>query len=420
MITVGLDFGTHQTKVCIEKKESVEPAYTFMKFKDADKRVYYTLPSIVGVGEDKLLSYGYLSRNFKGEVVRYFKQNVFQTVRSGMSQASAMYFSTWYLAYILFDLEEMYGQEFTIQMGAPSDSGHVSYVKQIATRIIASAYRLVEEVFSNDKQKFLSTPLDSLAKMTKLVPYSREVKDEYGLLVFPEAYACLKPLVSQGKLAYGMSLMIDIGGGTTDISFFTIKDNMPAVYDFYSINKGLNYLACVDDNSQEGTMSHIKDDSVIDPERKSIFISEVQKVCKTLRGKLKNEFKKQTELKHQRLWDALENRPLVYCGGGSTFPVLCVRYDGFRDKKIVSNKEWNTKAVLDMDEIITKGLCPILSTAYGLAISTENDNIPIKPFRDVFESIRGYKEEKAHTSQRPILGSVYGGFNYMDDYDAWK
>ena len=35
MITVGLDFGTHQTKVCIEDKEGVELNYSFMKFFDA-------------------------------------------------------------------------------------------------------------------------------------------------------------------------------------------------------------------------------------------------------------------------------------------------------------------------------------------------------------------------------------------------
>ena len=70
-----------------------------------------------------------------------------------------MFFSTWYLAFILFDLEEKYGQEFTIQMGAPTDSAHVNQAKIIATRIIASAYRLVEEVFANDKEKFLSTPM---------------------------------------------------------------------------------------------------------------------------------------------------------------------------------------------------------------------------------------------------------------------
>ena len=114
-------------------------------------------------------------------------------------------------------------------MGAPTDSAHVNQAKIIATRIIASAYRLVEEVFANDKEQFLSTPMKEITELTKLVPFSQDVKDQYGLLVFPEAYACLKPLISQGKLANGMSLMIDIGGGTTDISFFTIEGNKPQV-----------------------------------------------------------------------------------------------------------------------------------------------------------------------------------------------
>ena len=33
MITVGLDFGTHQSKVCIERKEGAEQSYEFFMFK---------------------------------------------------------------------------------------------------------------------------------------------------------------------------------------------------------------------------------------------------------------------------------------------------------------------------------------------------------------------------------------------------
>ena len=35
MITVGLDFGTHQTKVCVEEKDRLETRYSFVTFKDA-------------------------------------------------------------------------------------------------------------------------------------------------------------------------------------------------------------------------------------------------------------------------------------------------------------------------------------------------------------------------------------------------
>ena len=170
MITVGLDFGTHQTKVCVEHKDGVELTYTFMKFVDTYQRDFYTLPSLVGVGKDGMLSYGFLPRRYDGRIIRYFKQSTFRPHPSGMPQVNAMYFSTWYLAYILFDLEEKYGQEFTIQMGAPTDSGHVHQVKVIATRIIASAYKLVEDVFANDKEKFLATPMKELTELTELVP----------------------------------------------------------------------------------------------------------------------------------------------------------------------------------------------------------------------------------------------------------
>ena len=421
MITVGLDFGTHQTKVCIENKEGVELNYTFMKFEDTYHRQFYTLPSIVGVGKDGLLSYGYLPRRYDGRIIRYFKQSTFRPSETGMTQVNAMYFSTWYLAYILFDLEEMHGQEFTIQMGAPTDSSHVNVVKTIATRIIASAYRLVEDVFTNDKKKFLATPMKELVDLTELVAYSKEIKEEYGLLVFPEAYACLKPLISQGKLATGMSLMIDIGGGTTDISFFTIEDKKPQVYDFYSINKGLNFLTGANENNQTGTVVNVQDASEINQGRRNVYINEVNQVCDSLRTKLQHEFKRQTGLQVHRLLDALKNRPLVYCGGGSTFKSLRVCYGGYQDRKQISHKEWNAKSIKDMDEIIDYELCPILSTAYGLAISTENDNIVMKPFRDIFENIRGLEEEHHHKSSHdPKFGSAYGGFSYADDWDAWK
>lgn len=419
MITVGLDFGTHQTKVCIENKEGVELNYTFMKFEDTYRRQFYTLPSIIGVGKDGLLSYGYLPRRYDGRIIRYFKQSTFRPTSTGMAQVNATYFSTWYIAYILFDLETMFGQEFTIQMGAPTDSSHVNVVKTIATRIVASAYRLVEDVFANDKQKFLNTPMKELVDVTELVPYSKEIKEKYGLLVFPEAYACLKPLISQGKLATGMNLMIDIGGGTTDISFFTIEDKKPQVYDFYSINKGLNFLTGANENNQIGTMPNVQDDSEITPGRRNIYIEEVNNVCNILYAKLQREFKQQTNLNMQRLWNALKNRPLVYCGGGSTFKSLQVSYGGYKEKKQISHKEWNVKSIKDIDEIIDYELCPILSTAYGLAISTENDDIIMKPFRDIFEKLReeGHHYKSTYDSK---FGSVYGGFDYADDWDAWK
>ena len=419
MITVGLDFGTHQSKVCAEYKQGVELSYTFFTFPDTNGKRQYTLPSIIHRRPDGRMDYGYIPANSNGEIIRYFKQATFTTSNIGLKQSDAMYYSVWYLAFIIFDLEEKYGTEFTIQMGVPTDGSRLSQQKQIAVRLLAAAYDLVENVFENDKQAFLDKTWGELLDMTKIPAYSIQLKEEYGILVFPEAYACLMPLISSSKVKTGMSLMVDIGGGTTDISFFTIIANKPRVYDFTSVNKGLNYMTFAERRTDDLRIdSNIKLSSEIDSSRRNDFNNSINQVCTHLIQKLQREFRMQTNLDLDRLMDALKIRPIVYTGGGSTFQILRKGYGGFKDVIHISKKEWRTKSVVDMQKIEVLGLCPILSTAYGLSISVPDDNIKCSPFRDIFKNIRGAKEEKKHHDNK--FGSAYGGFSYVDDWDAWK
>lgn len=102
------------------------------------------------------------------------------------------------------------------------------------------------------------------------------------------------------------------------------------------------------------------------------------------------------------------NRPLVYTGGGSTFSSLRLGYGGFLDIKQISESEWNTKAITQIKEIKSQKLFPVLSTAYGLAISTENDNIPMTSYNDFFKEVV------------PDAPESRQDFNYTDDYSAIK
>ena len=290
MITVGLDFGTHQTKVCIEDKQGVETHYKFQRFRNLSGQMMYTLPSVIYIDEDRKLHYGYAPKEKNCTVVRYFKQAVFRNYDSpNMMLWEAAFYTIWYLAYILFDLEKEYGQTFSIQMGAPTDSARLNDAKAIAVSVVVSAYRLVEEVFKNDKDKFLSCDFDSLVELTEVVRYTDQIKKDYALLVFPEAYACLKPMVGRGKVSTGMSLIIDIGGGTTDISFFTIENGQPQVYDFFSVDKGLNFLTGIDAKSPSTPPSCW----IIDQRAKALH-AEILRLCLNLEDRLKIEFKSQT------------------------------------------------------------------------------------------------------------------------------
>ena len=60
-VTVGLDFGTHQTKVCIEDASNpFLKRYTFFRFEDLAGTSSFVLPSIVQINKDDTLSYGFM------------------------------------------------------------------------------------------------------------------------------------------------------------------------------------------------------------------------------------------------------------------------------------------------------------------------------------------------------------------------
>lgn len=433
-ITVGLDFGTHQTKICIERKNGAELGYSFFKFPDINGNYKYTLPSIIQVNKDGTINYGYIKKNNGSQIVRYFKQATFTTSKTSLSKIDATLYSIWYIAFILFDLEGKYETNFSIQMGVPSDGSHLDAQRQLAVSILLSAYYLVEEVFNNDKGAFLRTTISDLKEKTEIIKYSKEQKDEFGILIFPEAYACLMPLVASSKIDGGMSLMVDIGGGTTDISFFSIeenkknpKNNKLRVYDFKSINKGLNFLTDTTVHTEdERTCSNIENVSELKKSAISMFKADLNNICSSLRGRLYKEFKIQGDLSDHRFEQAMTNRPIIYTGGGSSFPILRKGYHGFNDIIPITQKNWKTSVIEDLSTIVALGLCPILSTAYGLSISRIDDKIICEPLRDIFSGIRqtkGMKKNSTYNEAQKTFGHSIGGstgFNYMDDYDAWK
>lgn len=409
-ITVGLDFGTHQTKICVETIDGAETSYEFIKFKDANGKEHFTLPSVISIGNDGCLKYGYLpekhigilekisaklhvtSHNNDNEnvIIRYFKQTTFTDSVDDAKKDEAILFTIWYLANIFFDLDDRYGQSYSIQMGVPTDSEHAKEQNILAVRIIFSALRLVEDVFHNNKEEFLKASIEKLKDLTVFVDY---VKDD-GILVFPEAYACLMPLVSSGKIPGGMSLMVDIGGGTTDISFFALTEGEPPlVYCFSSIDKGLNFLTDADSHNNQRKDSNVINSSEIYPDRKDQYIESIEKFCGNVVNTLYKEISQKKNSLKYALRRAIDPRPIIYTGGGSTFDILCHPSYGFKEIINISDKEWKKENIKDFKLIKELKLCPILSTAYGLSIHAENDDIKRKSLEEIFDHLMDKKKK---------------------------
>ncbi len=61
--TIGFDFGTHQTKICIENSSNpFEKIYEFVEFEKTDGTTTVVFPSIVQINNDDTLSYGFVDK----------------------------------------------------------------------------------------------------------------------------------------------------------------------------------------------------------------------------------------------------------------------------------------------------------------------------------------------------------------------
>ena len=223
-IKIGLDFGTHQTKICVQRTPDEgrgEPNYEFFKFNDLQGNWQYFLPSVIQINSDDTLSYGYVdgsrmkaepsepvrqnveleeefdvaemaeylydkyataesvpedmyvlsemlkirlqkvkarnkAKNEEAErlydtqmrdhrsaknIFRYFKQATFIGGEwNRVAPISNRTLCVWYLAYVIFLLEEEYGTNFSINMGIPADEDTSEVKKRWGVEILAAAY----------------------------------------------------------------------------------------------------------------------------------------------------------------------------------------------------------------------------------------------------------------------------------------
>jgi len=461
-IRIGLDFGTHQTKICVQRTPDEghgEPNYEFFKFTDLQGNFTYFLPSVIQINNDDTLSYGFVDetrkkpepepphkdsialeevfdvsytadglyteystdkntpkdkqvlekmlqirlqninernnlrlkeserqyeKEFKdyqdaSNVFRYFKQATFIGGEwNRITSISNRTLCIWYLAYVIFLLEKKYDTNFSINMGVPVDEVTYDANKRLAVEILASSYYLVEDVYKNDFDSFLNEKVDSLLEKTENRRFSQELKEEYWINIFPEAYASLIALTSRGKLPTGMSLTADIGGGTTDISFFTIEDGNPMIYKFWSIPRGLNYVAARSGfDYAEGDFQRRANQDVIDKyNRKKHEL--VYNLVRDLQRKIQDE----TSIPVQNLRDALKDRIIVYSGGGSTFSFLTKPIDTFTDIRVIDSTVWNEENV--KDKVSISKLSALLTTAYGLSVSKSDSDVKLKSYSSLF------------------------------------
>lgn len=501
-ITLGLDFGTHQTKLCLSYMPNNDTIHEFIEFKNLEGAVTTMLPSVIQINRDDTISVGFVDNNMCKKVVapipmkpeypaepilpskpkksyppkpkevamdwkdkllaltngidknqiandnwkkqcaaidreydakhqaweaecvsiksaheqwqkqvaeiddkyetllsnweqtnsqrlyyRYFKLSSFSTSypwpKENMIDADTL--SIWYLTYLMLYVKrfvkDKFGEEFeesvAIQMGVPSGINTLSsiQIKTKAFRLLISARKLMEHF--NSPESLCQIKYKDLLAITKIPTTNiAAAAESYGFFVMPEAYAGLQSLTNRKRLSRGkMHILVDIGGGTTDIAFFTINENLaPDVHTVFSFHKGLNFVFDIfcEDN-KDFSLSEAQELFSID---RASFSRGLALYRKELSSKLDNliEYVKQQFMIHtslarlrvEAITEAMQGCPIVYCGGGSVYPEMRVRTRFFSDIRLVD------KTTLSIPNLKNRSISDehytILATSYGLSV----------------------------------------------------
>jgi len=433
--TIGLDFGTHQTKCCVEERDKNYQKFWFAKFQNTIGADKYCLPSVVKLRPDGKLEYGYFKRYADDKVFRYFKQASFNPRRTVWNESiEPRKVSIWYLTYLILCLKSRVGKYFNINMGIPTDSIDFPQKKKIAVGMLEEAYRLAEDVYKEDLTAFLSATYDELCAITNVHLGDDNTCRKYGIKVFPEAWACLRPLLGSDRLTT-LNMMIDIGGGTTDISLFSvvsekkhgIQTKVLKIYYFTSINLGLNYLYRDPILMEDGIKT---EDHHLDVSKLVSYNGSVDDALRVFMSALEREFRNASQgaFSDTELDKCINNKQTIYVGGGSVFSKLRKSRKHFSDVRLINTRDWKMESIQSFQGMLD--LCPILSTSYGLAISEDEGSINTdNNLRSLFDGIRAAAEirnearnKKAQTKlpYNTRFGKEQGGLDYGLDYDAWK
>ena len=317
------------------------------------------------------------NRKPKPQMYRYFKQTVFSSGMNWHYNESAMLVSIWYLTYVFFLLDKTYGtQNLIVSMGTSSGVSSWESNKRKATEIVLTVYDLIERVFNHDMERFLSATVEELKNVTHVVSFSQKAKDDNAIYVFPEAIANLQPLALRKAFTGGLNLLVDIGGGTTDVSLFNAPYGGDVhVYDYQSLPFGINSIR------ENGSEPHFTAVSRVVFE----FTNKLERYASSIHVPVK-EVKK-----------IANKRNVIFTGGGSADTNLTRPYHGFSEVIRFRERFFNLMLTNNIEEEVKEEI-HVLSTALGLAMAKEDDNsIPMHTYVQLFHKVaKAYANTGTH------------------------
>jgi hypothetical protein len=346
------------------------------------------------------------SRRFEPYRFRYFKTAALGDNRYwdfDPQEYNPRLISVLYLAYVLYQIEEDFGSDTYVQMGVPQSLGtpegeqiaESGYCLLILARVLTEKWTK-SEFLKLTYPRLLRWYLITSKKNTIKSLDIQKLKNDYGVNMLPEAYAGLVALTAQKRIPNGFSLLVDIGGGTTDIALFTLANDRraPDIAMVVSVKGGLNSV--IHKLAEESSLSM---DSIQKSFVDMLKLPSSTGALQVLSGSLQVAVGRIitalfTELQalgntygptREALADALNSRPIYYCGGGGVYSSLRVPISHyFSDVRQVS---LNEMGIQNLTSRVSAPYDTILAVSYGLSILSDL-KLESTSIIDIFKHLR--------------------------------
>ncbi len=378
---IGLDFGTNQSKVCVYHVEN--DIHEFFRFSNGT----FFLPSRVGLKTDGKLEYGSDISGECNEEYHYFKiaaaeDPEFYTETFGnvanlddsfyqfneFRRFSPEFLSVVYLAYLLFEVKEHFIKaknnpdiaegvverllrrrqkeeekeiRFTCQLGIPTEWSQIKYLlRRRKFENILLLSEMLQQKYGT-KEKYLNLEASTIIEDIKEFQLQNQKNSKdvfleklhtYGLSVYPETAAGLTFIIKTGQIEPGYFAAMDIGAGSTDVSFFKVLANQTIryfasesyimaannVYQKYADEcRTIQQLKKAEIEIQEWLISPSKDND--EDQRINNVLREVNRNLQRL---LKKLFSFRVLPYKNNIIERYDRQPIIMYGGGAQLPYL--------------------------------------------------------------------------------------------------
>jgi len=278
---IGLDFGTYQTKVCVNHLDSTPQQHEFFQF-EVDGKESFFMPSKVYLLKNNKFRYGLYKGGDIDKEFNYFKiasaeDTRFQTVSNldrsiynqndNFSLIPPEFLSVVFITHVLLKVRNHYNKQlqsgrntgirglfnrlqrvqdetntFSIRLGIPTEySKEVNLLRRrkfetilLISEMLQKRIGYSEEIFLGLGRYDFEGEIEAILKEINHFNSDLEtvLNEQFKISVYPESAAGLLYFSKSGKLETGLYASIDIGGGTSDISFFNVQKDKKILLKF--------------------------------------------------------------------------------------------------------------------------------------------------------------------------------------------